>query len=518
VTWLPVVTRELKAEARHPLNSWLRLATALLLLLALIILADGFSLGQGGLIFIRLNQILLVSIWIVVPLLTGDCLSRERREGTLGLLFLTPLKPAGIVIGKSLTHALRALTFVLVAFPILAIPILLGGVNGRHIIEAMLLNGCALFFALSAGLIASSYCREWNRALLLAEFLSALFAGTVLYLRIVNQHSLGGLRFGFFPLAGYSLSFYPSAPRLPGGRQLPWLEPGLFLLSALAFVLAILIAANRLRKTWMDQVPSRQQLWLLRIFCTPFVLPTFFRRRMRRKLNRNPIIWLQDYSWSARLSKWGWFLLITIIETFLITTIPGLVLSRFWIRPQSLLIELIGLGLAFSAVGSFRREKLNGALELLLVTPLREIQIIGGRLWGIWTQFFPAVLLLGIIWLFIFQRYNFALSEGLEKYAFPVKCLFILLCVPIIGFYLSLHRLNFLFGWLITCLLGLVLPSMVRIGFLLICQKRDYLWASPHFNLLGLCSEWATQLILAVVCFVLLFRNLKNRSFALIPA
>ena len=138
----------------------------------LILLADDFRLGQGGIIFNQLNLGILIAIWVIVPLLTGDCLSRERREGTLGLLFLTPLKPVGIVIGKGLTHALRGLTFVLVAFPILAVPILLGGVNGPQIVQAMLKNGTALFLALSSGLFASACCREWNRALLLAEILS----------------------------------------------------------------------------------------------------------------------------------------------------------------------------------------------------------------------------------------------------------------------------------------------------------------------------------------------------------
>src|SRR5438876_1559811 len=44
-----------------------------------------------------------------------------------------------------------------------------------------------------------------------------------------------------------------------------------------------------------------------------------------------------------------------------------------------------------AAAGSFRRERENGFLELMLVAPLGEWQIIGGRLRGLWGQFVPAI-------------------------------------------------------------------------------------------------------------------------------
>lgn len=528
MNWFPVISRELKAEGRHPLTYWLRLTTALLLLALLIVLADDFRLGQGGVIFNQLNLGILVAIWVIVPLLTGDCLSRERREGTLGLLFLTPLKPVGIVIGKGLTHALRGLSFVLVAFPILAVPILLGGVNGPQIVQAMLKNGTALFLALSSGLFASACCREWNRALLLAEILSALYAFVLYYLRdrwfipspmTVLPPGVTG------PYAMFLASRVTVRLRL-------WHEFALLAGAILFFLVTVWAAASLLKKTWQDDQPSRQKLWLLRIFCTPVLLPAFFRRNMRRKLNQNPIGWLQYYSWSARLSKWGWFMLVSVLETYMLIAAPGLVVSSYWVKPQLLLINLIGLGLAFSAVGSFRREKLNGALELLLVSPLREIQIVLGRLCGIWSQFLPTVLFLCFIWIVAFERYDYGISEGLEKYAFPIKCALVLLCVPVIGFYLSLHRFNFLFGWVVTCLIGLGLPIMVRMGFHELFNRTPLsLTVVPlgsngmtrvtmdhQAAMMGLFGEWAIQVVSALICLGLLWRNLKRRSFALLPA
>src|SRR5438309_5797837 len=108
---LPVMMRELRAEARRPLNYGLRVAGA-----SAITLVFGWSLLDqrespqmlGARLFGNLNAMLFAAIWILVPLLTADCISREKREGTLGLLFLTPLTAHGIVVGKTLVHGLRA--------------------------------------------------------------------------------------------------------------------------------------------------------------------------------------------------------------------------------------------------------------------------------------------------------------------------------------------------------------------------------------------------------------------------
>ena len=68
---------------------------------------------------------------------------------------------------------------------------------------------------------------------------------------------------------------------------------------------------------------------------------------------------------------------------------------------QNLLAWLLILAVAVSSAGSFRRERETGLLELLLVSPLREWQIIGGRLRGLWTQFIPAMVLLLGCWLYL---------------------------------------------------------------------------------------------------------------------
>src|SRR5439155_1939016 len=109
--------------------------------------------------------------------------------------------------------------------------------------------------------------------------------------------------------------------------------------------------------------------------------------------------WLQQYSWSARLAKWGWCLGVVLLECVLITDHS---LSNVW-DGQYLLAALLIVGVAFIASGSFREECQTGAMELLLVTPLKVRQILGGRIRGVWGQFLPATAVLALAWLWLFK-------------------------------------------------------------------------------------------------------------------
>ncbi len=86
----------------------------------------GFEPTFGRQLFAVLHCTLLGAIWVLVPMLTADCISRERREGTLGLLFLTPLKGTDIVVAKGLAHGLRAVTLGLAVLPGVDHPVLAG--------------------------------------------------------------------------------------------------------------------------------------------------------------------------------------------------------------------------------------------------------------------------------------------------------------------------------------------------------------------------------------------------------
>ena len=53
----------------------------------------------------------------------SDAISSERREGTLGLLFLTRLKGADVVLGKLTSTLLRSFYALMAGLPVIALPI-----------------------------------------------------------------------------------------------------------------------------------------------------------------------------------------------------------------------------------------------------------------------------------------------------------------------------------------------------------------------------------------------------------
>jgi ABC-type transport system involved in cytochrome c biogenesis permease component len=154
-----VIVRELRAESRRAANYWLRVlaAGALILVFASIMLSTQLSpSGWGPVLFAGLNQTLMYAFWILVPLMTADCVSREKREGTLELLFLTPLTVLDVIAGKAAIHVLRALTLFLAALPILGLPLVLGGVDWRWVLIAAAAQANAVLLGIGAGIYAST--------------------------------------------------------------------------------------------------------------------------------------------------------------------------------------------------------------------------------------------------------------------------------------------------------------------------------------------------------------------------
>src|SRR6185369_12406538 len=95
---------------------------------------------------------------------TADCLSWEKREGTLGLLFLTDLKGYDVVLGKLTAHSVNAFYSVVAVLPMLAIPLLMGGITFGEVARTALVALNTLFFSLTAGICVSALSRSPQRA------------------------------------------------------------------------------------------------------------------------------------------------------------------------------------------------------------------------------------------------------------------------------------------------------------------------------------------------------------------
>jgi ABC-type transport system involved in multi-copper enzyme maturation permease subunit len=216
--FLPVVQRELREGARRPFNYWLRVAGAaagMLLFYQLHLTLGGNQTAAGLRLFTSLHQMMLVLICLIVPAISADCISSEKREGTLGLLFLTPLTAMGIIVGKGLVQMFRAFTLWLAVVPVLTVLFLLGGVTATDVISALAIEFCVTLLCLSAGIMASALTKTRYAALLLAASLTFfLLAGFSVLLeaafdfQVYNIHASGPILITGLPT--------PPAPMLPG--------------------------------------------------------------------------------------------------------------------------------------------------------------------------------------------------------------------------------------------------------------------------------------------------------------
>jgi ABC-type transport system involved in multi-copper enzyme maturation permease subunit len=447
-------------------------------------LNQALLVGRGGVVFGLLHLVLFYTVWIVVPLMTADCISRERREGTLGLLVLTPLKAWEIVLAKSLAHGLRAASLVLAVIPALAIPVLLGGVSGKEVALSALVLGVSLWLALSAGLLASSFCRERHNAMLWALLLSGclLWLEAGLIKRFMIQSNLTFRQLGY----GYDLYYFSGLDWLtnyhlcwgflatniaaPFGNQnlsdnlMHRMASGLAG-SAWILVVAIWLAERLLRRAWQENPPPRWLVSAKVFFCTPAYGINFYRRWLNRGLERNPVGWLEKRRWSSRLVSWIW-LALAITASTVVMNRSLRVIARDINEMFYWLFWILMLSMSLVAAGSFTRERTSGIMEMLLISPFRERQIISGRLRALWGQFLPATALLIGVWLFaeyyVYRgmMYNYrtaSLSVWMSALHFAVLAW----TLPVIGLYSSVRCHGYINSIITTLGFGIGLPVLL---------------------------------------------------------
>src|SRR5512146_595113 len=144
MNWLPIVDRELRVASRKRSTFWLRVAAAITGLvtggafLLLGVLRGASSAQMGSILFEIVTWLCLGAGLSAGLFFTSDCLSEEKREGTLGLLFLTDLRGYDVVLGKLMATSLRGFYELLAIFPIIGISHLLGGVTGAQFWKTIL--------------------------------------------------------------------------------------------------------------------------------------------------------------------------------------------------------------------------------------------------------------------------------------------------------------------------------------------------------------------------------------------
>lgn len=158
---LPIIEREMRIWSRRAATYYLRALVAGGGMLG-ILSATGERREQDQSIFMILacGFLGIAVTQLSGCFLTADCVSSEKRDGTLGLLFLTPLRARDIVIGKLASHSLLVSFSMLALAPVFFIPLLNGGITATEALRVFLGLLVSLFLSLSIGMLVSCLGRE----------------------------------------------------------------------------------------------------------------------------------------------------------------------------------------------------------------------------------------------------------------------------------------------------------------------------------------------------------------------
>lgn len=402
MTFLPIVERELRVAARKRFTYWGRFSAAALALLIFggmqtmsLMAPPSGGPSIGWIQFQIMKWFCFVIASLAGLFLTADTLSEEKREGTLGLLFLTDLRGYDVVLGKLISHSTQALYGLLAAFPILGLTLLIGGVSGSEFARTALVICNTLFLSLSLGLLVSSLSRDAMKAL----------NGTLLLLLLLTV----GLLLADMALARWNpMKFKPrlslASPAYLLATTSAYLGQNWWTYLGLQHLLGwlfLILSSVCIPRAWQERAtridgPRRTVAHRLR-----FGAPRARARRREKLLSKNPVLWLAARNRWLSLVVW----MATLISM-------GLFVWRLSHHPQNgmfyfareleglfqgLIRLLFFLWVASQASRFFVDATRNGALELILVTPATPAQIVKGQ-WRSLCRIFliPGLLLLAM--------------------------------------------------------------------------------------------------------------------------
>ncbi len=404
---LPVVTRELIVSSRRRGTYHTRVGAAGLALLAMLWLMLVSSLGTGTavlekMLFDTLSGIAFAYCLLVGVRVTADCLSAEKREGTLGLLFLTDLRGYDLVLGKLVSSSLASVYGLLATVPVLSLALLLGGVSLSQVFLVAMVLFNTMFFSLSAGILVSTMSQNERKAAfatLMLILFCTLFPVVVLFFihefleyDFPDEASAWGMLPS--PLLGFLMTFKTGPLSL---APFPiWVPIGVIHFLSWLF---LAIASRMLPRLAHDRPQSkRTERWTARFRTWSYGEGEERLRFRRRLLDLNPFTWLS--SRERFKAYYVWFFLGVLLLMWGIAAWKYPDIFFVWdISPGALwlLHGFVKIWFASEVCQRLIEDRRAGALELLLSTPLGVQEISHGQSLALRRQFKgPVIALLSV--------------------------------------------------------------------------------------------------------------------------
>jgi ABC-type transport system involved in multi-copper enzyme maturation permease subunit len=422
LTFLPILARELRVASRRRITYWIRTGAALAVMIIgtwlFLMMQNDPTQSVAQVLFGVLTSCATLSAFLSGLRDTADCLSSEKREGTLGLLFLTDLRGYDVVIGKMAANSINAFYGILAVLPIFGVPLLMGGITFGEFGRMALVAVNALFFSLSLGICVSAFSRSARKSATMTFLVLLLIGGVLPAIGGYKMYLTNSSKFPppfFWPSVGYTyfLAWETPYKTLPDDfwRSLVTVHG----LSWFFLIIASVVAP----RTWQDRPAGIKKLrwrerWLLWSHGDSSERLAF----RNRLLDQNAFFWLAARSRLKPAVVWAVLGLLACVWAWGV----GKYHQEFLNSGAYLLTGLV-LNLMFKAwvAGEAGRQLAEdrklGALELLLSTPMTIRDILRGQLLALRRQFLaPLVLVLVTIFVFMWATLREPDTEDMRSF------------------------------------------------------------------------------------------------------
>lgn len=521
MTFLPVVERELRVASRRRNTYWTRFAAALIGIgvCAWIWIFTSDNLSQTDrsrnlfscIAFVAFCYCILAGVFV-----TADSLSEEKREGTLGLLFLTDLKGYDVVLGKLVATSLNAFYRLLAFLPILAIPLILGGLTAGEFWRMALVLSNTLFFSLASGIFLSALSRNDRKAMVGTFSLILLASGAPPFMGLILAARKGMKYFndGFLiPSPGYAYYLSFESEFLKAANQF-WSSVAISHILAWGF---IIVAGILARYSWQDKpLGGRKLIWRERMQRWQFGDMVARIRYRTRLLDVNPFFWLASRNRLKPHYVYLWLGIVGFVWLWLYIKYRSEMLDPAAYVPTAILLHtVLKLWLASEACRPLSEDRANGALELLLSTPMSVDEILQGQILALKRQFGGpvAVVLLADFAMFLAGNRNHLLTDPNDWLMLFLTGVLVLVAdlytLAWVGMWLGLTSKKTTRATQGTVARVLVFPWLVFLGFITVTMLvRVWQTSNPENMMLG---AWFLIAILTDLFFFTWARtNLRN--------
>lgn len=389
---LPLIERELRValRKRQPVSS--RFRTAILctaLALGYILLNIDVNPGKTGPRVHALLCIICLIIAFRTPQLVAGSFADERRNQTLGFLFLSGLSPGEIFLSKLFSAAMIAFNSMLAIFPLLALPFVIGGVSFDLFLATVCGVPNLLLFVLAVTMLASVLAKDDGMALML----SRVFTVVICTFSLITYTLLA--RKGATPSAGWlwlSPAYCPYLlfTGLKGGTAAYW-SSWIFTLAWSCLCLAA--AGLGLKRLWRRYQEGTESRFVGRFWQGLSHGSIRFRRRAKKTwMDVNPFVWAAARDRVGRLLGWTAFFMVIAIWLICWALWPSSVLVSFnFLLVAGALNIMLSWIVDYSAAKTLTEPRHDGTYELMLTTPLNPSDIVWGELEALQILFKPVI-------------------------------------------------------------------------------------------------------------------------------